>query len=265
MPPQIKSIAVLLGLALALSLVGLAYEQVRTQRAEDAETIQRLRRQLREAELPRSCHGSAAAAPTMTTPAAAATRDTTRSFIYTINMLPYSTGDLVMMTFATGGVRDMLENWVRHVRMLKLPILVAAMDADVIAQCNAEQFECYSCVQEKEKVPRYIRGDFAGFRALGVRKARSPPTPPRPLAPPGRRTRAHPPPRRTLAGGRAAADPEAGCARAALRRGLRVAARPQPHGARARGWLRGLRSGRPHRLHRLPQPRERLRLRWLLR
>ena len=25
-------------------------------------------------------------------------------------------------------------------------------------------------MQEQEKVPRYIRGDFAGFRALGVRK-----------------------------------------------------------------------------------------------
>ena len=34
-----------------------------------------------------------------------------------------------MMSFATGGVRDMLDNWVRHVRMLGLPILVAAMDA----------------------------------------------------------------------------------------------------------------------------------------
>ena len=37
-------------------------------------------------------------------------------------------------------------------------------------RCNAERFDCYSCVQEQEKVPRYIRGDFAGFRALGVRK-----------------------------------------------------------------------------------------------
>ena len=40
-----------------------------------------------------------------------------------------------MMSFATGGVRDMLDNWVRHVRMLKLPILVAAMDAEVIGRC----------------------------------------------------------------------------------------------------------------------------------
>ena len=37
-------------------------------------------------------------------------------------------------------------------------------------RCNAERFDCYSCVQPQEEVPRYIRGDFSGFRALGVRK-----------------------------------------------------------------------------------------------
>ena len=42
------AVPILLGLALALSLAGLAYEQVRTQRRKDAEIIQRLRRQLRE-------------------------------------------------------------------------------------------------------------------------------------------------------------------------------------------------------------------------
>ena len=73
-----------------------------------------------------------------------------------------------MMSFATGGVRDMLDNWVRHVRMLGLPILVAAMDDEVLGRCNAERFDCYSCVQPQEEVPRYIRGDFSGFRALGV-------------------------------------------------------------------------------------------------
>ena len=105
-----------------------------------------------------------------TVPAAAPALGVAHSFIHTIDSLPYSKGDLVMMSFATGGVRDMLDNWVRHVRMLKLPILVAAMDAEVIGRCNAERFDCYSCVQEQEKVPRYIRGDFSGFRALGVRK-----------------------------------------------------------------------------------------------
>ena len=45
---QIRSIAVLLGLALALSLGSLAYEQVRTQRAKDTANIGRLRQQLSE-------------------------------------------------------------------------------------------------------------------------------------------------------------------------------------------------------------------------
>ena len=171
----VRSTGVLLGLALALSLGGLAKEHVRTQRAKDAETIQHLRRQLSEALV--------ATVPADAAPAAAPMHAVARSFIHTIDMLPYSTGDLVMMTFATGGVRDMLDNWVRHVRMLKLPILVAAMDDDVLLQCNAEQFECYSCVQKKKELPRYIRGDFAGFRALGVRKARSPPPPTAALAP----------------------------------------------------------------------------------
>ena len=159
---QIRSIAVLLGLALALSLGSLAYEQVRTQRAKDTATIQRLRQQLSEESEAHhralAATGSAAAVPvampvvgsatggTQVTggmggttfgavPGAAPALGAAHSFIHTIDSLPYSKGDLVMMSFATGGVRDMLDNWVRHVRMLKLPILVAAMDAEVIGRC----------------------------------------------------------------------------------------------------------------------------------
>ena len=193
---QIRSIAVLLGLALALSLGSLAYEQVRTQRAKDTATIERLRQQLsEESEAHRRALAATSSLPaarpatggTLVTgamggttfgalpgaappPGAAPAPGAVHSFIHTIDTLPYSKGDLVMMSFATGGVRDMLDNWVRHVRMLGLPILVAAMDAEVLGRCNAERFDCYSCVQPQEEVPRYIRGDFSGFRALGVRK-----------------------------------------------------------------------------------------------
>jgi len=193
---QIRSIAVLLGLALALSLGSLAYEQVRTQRAKDTATIERLRQQLsEESEAHRRALAATSSLPaarpatggTLVTgamggttfgalpgaappPGAAPAPGAVHSFIHTIDTLPYSKGDLVMMSFATGGVRDMLDNWVRHVRMLGLPILVAAMDDEVLGRCNAERFDCYSCVQPQEEVPRYIRGDFSGFRALGVRK-----------------------------------------------------------------------------------------------
>ena len=138
---QIRSIAVLLGLALALSLGSLAYEQVRTQRAKDTATIQRLRQQLSEESEAHhralAATGSAPAVPvampvvgsatggTQVTggmggttfgavPGAAPALGAAHSFIHTIDSLPYSKGDLVMMSFATGGVRDMLDNWVRH-------------------------------------------------------------------------------------------------------------------------------------------------------
>lgn len=170
-----RAVPALLGVALVLSLASLAYQQIRTQRQRDAEAIANLRRQLVEAEQAKlaallqlkeaqaglSAGGRGGAMQQQTS---------ARSFIHSVDTLPYQRDDLVMMTFATGGVRDMLDNWVRHVRMLKLPILVAAMDEVVLSQCESEGFECYSCVKEKDDMPRYIRGDFAGFRALGVRK-----------------------------------------------------------------------------------------------
>ena len=80
-------------------------------------------------------------------------------------------GDLMMMTYATGGVREMLYNWVLHVQRLGLPILVSAMDKDVVAQCTAQRFHCLDWSHTTTGADRsYVRGSFDGFRALGVRK-----------------------------------------------------------------------------------------------
>lgn len=170
-----RAVPALLGVALVLSLASLTYQQVRTQRQRDAEAMARLHRQLIEAEQAKlaalsQLKEAQAAAPSAEGRGGAGQQGDGHSFIHGIDTLPYKRDDLVMMTFATGGVRDMLDNWVRHVRMLKLPILVAAMDGVVLSQCKSEGFECYSCVKEKDDLPQYIRGDFAGFRALGVRK-----------------------------------------------------------------------------------------------
>tara|TARA_B110001452_G_scaffold251255_1_gene240170 strand:+ start:546 stop:1520 length:975 start_codon:yes stop_codon:yes gene_type:complete len=162
-----RAVPALLGVALVLSLASLAYQQVRTQRQRDAEVIAKLRRQLVEAEQAKL---AALSQLKEAQGGGAGQQAGAHSFIHSVDTLPYQRDDLVMMTFATGGVRDMLDNWVRHVRVLKLPILVAAMDEVVLSQCKSEGFECYSCVKEKDDMPRYIRGDFAGFRALGVRK-----------------------------------------------------------------------------------------------
>ena len=67
------------------------------------------------------------------------------SFVHSIDNLHAAgikPGDLMMTTYATGGVREMLYNWVLHVQRLGLPILVSAMDKQVVEQCTAQRFHC---------------------------------------------------------------------------------------------------------------------------
>ncbi len=93
------------------------------------------------------------------------------SYIHTTTSLPASPGDLLMMTYATGGVREMLQNWVLHVQRLWLPVLVAAMDADTVNQCTSQRFDCLDWSHTATRADQqYVRGSFSGFRALGVRK-----------------------------------------------------------------------------------------------
>ena len=51
-------------------------------------------------------------------------------------------GTLVMTTYATGGVQEMLRNWVLHVQRLQSPLLVCAMDAAIVRQCREQGFHC---------------------------------------------------------------------------------------------------------------------------
>ena len=77
----------------------------------------------------------------------------------------------MMMTYATGGVREMLYNWVLHVQRLGLPILVSAMDKDVVAMAVEKRFHCLDWSHTAAAADTsYVRGSFDGFRALGVRK-----------------------------------------------------------------------------------------------
>ncbi|KAL1495590.1 hypothetical protein AB1Y20_016951 [Prymnesium parvum] len=93
------------------------------------------------------------------------------AFIHSTASLPAAAGGLMMMTYATGGVHEMLSNWVLHVQRLGLPELVAAMDADVLRQCTEQRFHCLDWSHTSTTGDKaYVRGSFGGFRALGVRK-----------------------------------------------------------------------------------------------
>jgi len=104
-------------------------------------------------------------------PEAAAASATQEVYIHTISSVPAKPGDLMMMTYATGGVREMLWNWVLHVQRLGLPVLVAAMDKAVVEQCSTQLFHCLDWSHTATGLDKsYVRGSFDGFRALGVRK-----------------------------------------------------------------------------------------------
>ena len=114
---------------------------------------------------------SDASLPAAATPPQAAAAVVPTTYVHTLSSLPAKRGDLMMTTYATGGVREMLRNWVLHVQRLGLPILVSAMDKDVVAQCTAEQFHCLDWSHTAAQADgSYVRGSFDGFRALGVRK-----------------------------------------------------------------------------------------------
>ena len=94
-----------------------------------------------------------------------------RGYMHSIATMPVRSGDWAMMTYATGGVHEMLYNWVLHIQRLGVPILAIAMDEQVAAQCNAKRFHCLDWSETASSLDgRYVRGDFSGFRNLGVRK-----------------------------------------------------------------------------------------------
>ena len=83
-------------------------------------------------------------------------------------------GTLVMTTYATGGVQEMLRNWVLHVQRLQSPLFVCAMDAAIVRQCREQRFHCLDWSQRQVagqgEFGDYVRGNELGFRLLGVRK-----------------------------------------------------------------------------------------------
>ena len=106
-------------------------------------------------------------------PAASAAEPAGTQFVHTLQNLHdvAKPGDLMMTTYATGGVREMLHNWVLHVKRLGLPILVSAMDKDVVSMAMQKRFHCLDWSHTAAAADTsYVRGSFDGFRALGVRK-----------------------------------------------------------------------------------------------
>ena len=80
---------------------------------------------------------SAASVPLLS---AAKAEPTPQSFVLTVEQLPRGlpggADDLIFLTFATASVGELLTNWVLHVQRLRLPSVVAAMDASVLERCG---------------------------------------------------------------------------------------------------------------------------------
>ena len=109
--------------------------------------------------------------PQSSTQVQAVAAEDVKQYVHTLGNLPAKAGDLMMMTYATGGVREMLHNWVLHVQRLGLPILVSAMDRDVVTMAMEKRFHCLDWSHTAAAADTsYVRGSFDGFRALGVRK-----------------------------------------------------------------------------------------------
>ena len=94
-----------------------------------------------------------------------------RVYVHSIETMPVTKGELVMMTYATGGVHDLTQNWVMHIQRLGMKIIAIAMDEALVAQCIEQKFDCLDWSRTRASTDSmYVRGDEAGFRALGVRK-----------------------------------------------------------------------------------------------
>eukprot|EP00966_Prymnesium_polylepis_P122105 2822550-Prymnesium_polylepis.1 len=146
MARQLQLIAGLVLTAVLLSLLSYQFSVTKVQENEPIELLRSLRAKLAEAEVraasaearvmtlgsklalvdPSAAAETAAAAAAASTAlsssqsAAATPAPAAVQYIHTISTLsPHAKpGDLMMMTYATGGVREMLYNWVLHVQRL---------------------------------------------------------------------------------------------------------------------------------------------------
>ena len=99
--------------------------------------------------------------------------------------LPGAADEPLHLTFATASVDELLSNWVAHVRWLRLPAVVSAMDSAVFARCSRLRVRCLPTFDElaedamRQEAMRYgqrdasfvnIRGNPTLFISLGARK-----------------------------------------------------------------------------------------------
>jgi hypothetical protein len=102
--------------------------------------------------------------------------------------LPGEHDEPLHLTFATASVDELLTNWAAHVRRLRMPAVVAAMDRAVVARCPALRVHCLASLDEQaEETMRRealrnghrdattinIRGNPTLFISLGARKVES--------------------------------------------------------------------------------------------
>lgn len=165
----------LVGMAVGLAVLG--FVLTKPSRQDEGALVRQLRQELVEARLQleqqRALAGHTASRPQpCATPAVGAVVPAaTRSYTHTLATIPVRRGDFAMMTYATGGVGEMLHNWVLHIQRIGVPILAIAMDADVLHQCTTQRFDCLDWSQQRSSPDdQYLRGDESGFRKLGVRK-----------------------------------------------------------------------------------------------
>ena len=96
--------------------------------------------------------------------------------------LPGAASSPLHLTFATDSVEELLANWAAHLRRLRLPAVVAAMDAAVLDVCPRLGVHCLAAFDEaSERAMRAeaarlggatvnIRGNPGLFNSLGGRK-----------------------------------------------------------------------------------------------
>lgn len=171
---------ILVGLAVLLTVLGLVRRPLSATGAADSQLIRQLRqelsvaqRRLREqgllAERSRLAVQSLARSGGSSPGSAAGSGG--RSYTHSVATMPMQRGDWAMMTYATGGVHEMLSNWVLHIQRIGAPILAIAMDEQVLNQCSRQRFDCLDWSTTKSSLDSsYLRGDESGFRKLGVRK-----------------------------------------------------------------------------------------------
>jgi hypothetical protein len=99
--------------------------------------------------------------------------------------LPGEGMEPIHLTFATASVHELLVNWAAHIRRLRLPAVIAAMDGVVLGQCDSLRVHCLAMFDaamdaamtaeaqrqgQRDASAVNIRGNPTLFISLGARK-----------------------------------------------------------------------------------------------